>query len=83
MMQLDLLAAASGGFAACLRRFDQRGAEYLQLEQRGSRATRCADVLRVPKRVLAALAAQRVVRRTSRGARLVRAATLLDEEGHT
>ena len=79
-MQLRLLAAEAGSRARRARRFDLRGAENLQLEQRRARIARRADVSRMPKRVLATRTAQRVVRRASRRPHVVGAAKTVPQE---
>ena len=58
LVQLCLFARKTGGFARSTRRLDLCGTEDLQLEQRGPRVARSADIRRVAKRVLAARAAQ-------------------------
>src|SRR5262245_8935302 len=79
-MQLALLARETDRFPRRARRLDLRRAECLELEQRGPRVARSADVRRVAERMLAARAAQRVVRRASRRPNVVSAAEAAAQE---
>src|SRR5688500_4172258 len=79
-MQLELLTGLSGCRASRLRGLDERRPQYLQLEHGGTRVARRADVVRMLKRVLAALTAQGVIAGASSRTHLVRAAATADQE---
>ena len=63
-----------------VRRGDQSVTECLQLQRRRTAVLRCAMVLRMLKRVLAARAAQRMMRGARRRARFVRTTPAVDEQ---